>query len=181
MFGAGFGDDDSELISCWPLRVRLYDASIPGLFQKMNPLRLEVVVVPTGQQLLSACQGRETEAEDEANLALPLVTPLPIYSIWSCTGFSEDLDVDSDPLCRHFFPSVCSCLCCCPSGASVSCLPDGCDRCHMAEDNSWALLTSSQLTRAPRRKRAAVTRSPVYQLAVGKGRETEAQKLPHHT
>ena len=161
------------------LRVGLYDASSPGPCRKMNPLRLEVVVIPTGQQLLLTCQGRETEAE--ANLSQPLATPLPISSIWACPGFSEDLGGDSDPLCRHFFPNVFSWLCRCPSGASVSCLPDGCGRCHMAEDNSWALLTSSQLMRAPRRKRAAVTRSPVYQLAVGKGGETEEQKLPHHT
>lgn len=70
MFGPEFGDDDRELTSCGALRVGLSDASSPGTFQKMNTLRLEVAVVPIGQQLLPTCQGRETEVEDEANLGL---------------------------------------------------------------------------------------------------------------
>lgn len=70
MFGPEFGDDDRELTGCGALRVGLSDASSPGTFQKMNTLRLEVAVVPTGQQLLPTCQGRETEVEDEANLGL---------------------------------------------------------------------------------------------------------------
>lgn len=70
MFGPEFRDDDRELISGGALRVGLSDANSPGLFQKMNTWRPEVAVVPTGQQLLPTCQGRETEDEDEANLSL---------------------------------------------------------------------------------------------------------------
>ena len=49
-------------------------------------------------------------------------------------------------------------MCCCPL--------DGRDRCY----------NGSKFTRIPRKKRAAVTRSPVYQLAVAK-----VEKLRHIT
>lgn len=156
MFGAEFGDNDSGLISCGLLELDFVMTTALGPFIECT----EAAVVPTGQQPPPSVRGGGQRLR--MRLTWAFGNTIPISSIWSCPGFSEDTGGNRDALCRHFFPSVCSWLWCCPSGASVSCLPDGCERCHRTEDNSWTLLTSSQLTRAARRKRAAVTRSPVY-------------------